>query len=300
MSQNNGSNDVFTIAVLSGPSSMGMIQLIDSINNSPNSDIKIEILDEPLQVRKMMLDGSAHFAILPGTMAALMYNKGVDYRMIAVTGWGSLYLLGYDTTITSFEHLRGKTINVMARGMTPDILFRYLLQSNEIDPDRGVLLDYSFSTHIDLANALAAGHVKLGVVSEPLATLVLDKNRDVAVIMDLNKEWNNRQGVPMIQTAFVGSYRVMRENLEITAKITDAYQRSVEWVNNNPDSAAVLVVKYNILPEIELALRSIPRSNISFVPAATIREGINSYFDLFYKVNPEIIGGKMPDEKFIY
>ena len=84
-SQNAGEDSQIVIATLKGPSSMGMIQFIDSISTSALSQIKsahslikIDILNEPMQVRKMMLDGSADFAILPTTMAALMYNKGVD------------------------------------------------------------------------------------------------------------------------------------------------------------------------------------------------------------------------------
>ena len=77
-------NDDVVIVFLLGPSSLGMLRVIDSIN--------VPVLNEPLQVRKMMLDGSADFAVLPSNMAALLYNKGVDYRLVAVSTWGTLYL----------------------------------------------------------------------------------------------------------------------------------------------------------------------------------------------------------------
>ena len=288
------------IATLKGPSSMGMIKFIDSINIDVVSNIKIVILNEPMQVRKMMLDGSADFAILPTTMAALLYNKGVDYRLIAIPVWGSLYLLGSDSSITEWKDLRGRRINVMGRGMTPDVLFRYLLEKNGLNADSDVLLDYSFPTHIDLANAVAAGLADMGVVSEPLASLVLDKNRGVNTIFDLNLEWEKLEGVPIAQTAFVGRESFMRHNPQVVKEIVSAYERSSQWVNTNADSAASLIVKYDILPEYWLALHSIPRSNIRFVAAAGIREEIDRYLKVFYDINPEIIGGKMADENFIY
>lgn len=288
------------IATLKGPSSMGMIKFIDSISGSVSSNVKIVILNEPMQVRKMMLDGSADFSILPTTMAALLYNKGVDYRLIAIPVWGSLYLLGSDSSITEWKDLRGRRINVMGRGMTPDVLFRYLLEKNGLNADSDVLLDYSFPTHIDLANAVAAGLANMGVVSEPLASLVLDKNRGVKTIFDLNLEWEKLEGVPIAQTAFVGRESFMRHNPQVVREIVSAYERSSQWVNANTDSAASLIVKYDILPEYGLALHSIPRSNIRFVAAAGIREGIDRYLKVFYDINPEIIGGKLADENFIY
>jgi len=296
---NTGIGETLTIATLKGPSSMGMIRLIDSISRADDPGIKIEILNEPLQVRKMMLDGSADFAILPTTMAAILYNKGLDYRLIAIPVWGTLYLFGSDTSITRWEDLRNTRIYAMARGMTPDVLFRYLLQKNGISPDTDITLDYSFPTHIDLANAVAAGQADLAVISEPLVSLVMNRNKNVRPIFDLNREWDRQQGIPMAQTAFSGSAEVLKHPQRVEPLIS-AYERSSRWVNQNPDSAAALIVKHRILPGVEVARQSIPRSNLNFVRAGTMRSQIEDYLEVFYHMNPDIIGGKMPDEDFFY
>src|SRR5512145_943193 len=158
-----GSAENFTIATLKGPSAMGMVRMIDSLSQSENPALRIEILNEPIQVRKMMLDGTADFAILPTTMAAIIYNKGLQYQLLAIPVWGTFYVFGTDSSITRWADLKGKRVHVMARGMTPDVLFRYLLLQNGIDPEKDLTLDYSFPTHIDLANAVAAGQAELGV-----------------------------------------------------------------------------------------------------------------------------------------
>ena len=294
-----GAGTTCTIATLKGPSSMGMIRLIDSISRAGHPDMKIEILNEPMQVRKMMLDGSADYAILPTTMAAILYNKGLDYRLIAIPVWGTLYLFGSDTTITRWDDLRNKRIYAMARGMTPDVVFRYLLGQNGISPDTDITLDYSFPTHIDLANAVAAGRAELAVISEPLVSLVMQKNKNIRAIFDLNLEWDRAQGIPMAQTAFLGSTEMLKHPQQ-AEQLISAYERSSRWVNQNPDSAAALIVKYNILPDEEVALQSIPRSNLDFVRAGSIRSQIAEYLEIFYHMNPDIIGGKLPDEDFIY
>jgi len=289
----------WTIATLKGPSSMGMIRLIDSLSRADHPGMRIELLNEPMQVRKMMLDGSADYAILPTTMAAILYNKGLDYRLIAIPVWGTLYLFGSDTAITRWDDLRNKRVYAMARGMTPDVLFRHLLQKNGITPDTDVTLDYSFPTHIDLANAVAAGQAELAVISEPLVSLVMHRNSNVRPILDLNREWDRLQGIPMAQTAFLGSAEALEDSGQVERLIA-AYERSTRWVNQYPDSAAALIVKHNILPDAEVARKSIPGSNLNFVRAGRIRSEVAEYLEVFYHMNPDIIGGKMPDEDFIY
>ncbi|MHC1779887.1 MAG: ABC transporter substrate-binding protein [Bacteroidales bacterium] len=298
----NGHSDerIYKIATLNGPSSIGMIKLIDSLRSSSETEISIDILNEPMQVRKMMLEDEAEFAVLPTTMAALLYNKGMDYVMVAVPVWGSLYLLGSDTTINNWEALRGRNINIMGRGMTPDILFRYLLKNYNIDPDKDVVLDYSFPTHIEMANALAAGQVETGVVSEPQSSLVLNRNKNVHLIFDLNKEWEKLEGYPMTQTALLVKRSVIEENPKLIKKIMKACENSTLWVNQNPDAAAHLIVKYGILPDYQTAVDAIPRSNLSFSRASGIKEMIGKYLKHFYDIDPDIIGGKIPDEKFYY
>lgn len=295
-----GNENIFTIATLKGPSSMGMIRMIDSISKADNPNVRIDILNEPIQVRKRMLDGTADFSILPTTMASILFNKGLDYRLIAIPVWGTLYLFGKDTSITSWEHLRGKKVNVMARGMTPDVLFRFLLQKNGINPETDLTLDYSFPTHIDLANAVAAGQADFGVISEPLVSLVMNKNKDIQPIFDLNSEWTKQMGIPIAQTAFLAKNNIIQEKPQLVEQLILAYEKSSRWVNQNPDSAATLIVKYNILPNYEVAVNAIPRSNLDFVRSRKIQSQIEEYLRVFYNMNVDIVGGKMPDENFIY
>lgn len=279
---------------------MGMIRLIDSLNNGEGHNVRVLILNEPLQVRKMMIDGSADFAVLPATMAAIVYNKGLEYRLVAVPVWGTIYLIGSDTTVSGWKDLKGKRVHVMARGMTPDVLFRYLLEENGLIPEKDVTLDYSFPTHIDLANAVASGQADIGVVSEPLASLVIKNNRAVRQIFSFEQEWKKFQDIPLAETAFMAKNDVIRNNRQLVEKIISAYEASTEWVNQYPDSAAGLIVKYNILPDTGVAVRSIKRSNLKFVRAGDVKPQVEAYLNIFYRMNPDITGGKIPDENFIY
>ena len=297
-----------TVITLKGPSSVGMIKMIDSIKlrdflNKPGKKkpwIKIEILNEPLQVRKMMIDGTADFAILPMTTAAALYNKGLDYKLVAVPIWGTLYLCGKDPSIKTWKDLKGRRINLMAKGMTPDVLFRYLLMKNGLNPDRDVKLDYSFPTHTSLTNAMIAGVVDIGVLTEPFVSMAADKNKSLLTIFDLNAEWLKACGTPIAETAFVGKSKFIINHPKLTAEILKEYANSTNWVNANPDSAAILTANYQILPNPAVTRSAIPRCNLRFVKAADAQKDVNNYLNTFYNMNKEITGGKMPDSTFYW
>jgi NitT/TauT family transport system substrate-binding protein len=290
---------IIRIATLKGPSAMGMVKMIDSLNQNENSNIEITIYNEPIQVRKLMLESEVDFAVLPTTMGAILYNKGVPYQLAAIPVWGTLYLFGNDTSIKEWCDLKGKRINLMAKGMTPDVLFRHLLIKNGINPEHDLTLDYTFPTHVDLANAVAAGQSELGVISEPLVSMVMQKNKNVYPILDLNEEWEKiYQDIQIAQTAFMVKSTFAQNNKLLVKEIMSYYQKSDKWVNENPEDAAQLIVKYGILPNTEVAFSSIPRSNMEFVKALPIKKQISEYLKIFYEMNPDIVGGKVPDDNF--
>ena len=288
----------YVIASLRGPSSLGMLQLIDSLNNTENATVEIVILNEPLQVRKMMLDGSADFAVLPTTMAALLYNKGVDYRLAAISTWGTLYLCGNDTTIHTWNDLRHNKIHLMAKNMTPDVLFRYLLKKNRLEPYQDVDLDYRFPNHIDLANATTAGIAPMSVLSEPYLSYAMIKNDNIHIIMSLHDEWEKVEGFEMPETAFICKGDLAEDNPQLVEKIVSIYEKSVGWANENVDDAAALAVKYEIVGDESAARNAIPRSNLRVARSEDVKDLVVNYLNAFHKMDSAIIGGKMPDEKF--
>jgi len=291
-------NGVLTLVTLRGPSAMGMVRVTDSLSRIQHADVQVVMVNEPLQARKLMLEGRADMVLLPMTLAANTYNRGLDYTLAAVPVWGALYVYGQDTSITRLEDLKGKTVYVMARGMTPDVLFRYLLLEHDIDPEKDLTLDYRFPTHMDLAGAMAIGKAPLGVLSEPQASQVIQKNPDVSLLLDLNQEWTLALQAPMPQTAFLvhtASYKKHRDKIEA---VLAACEASTRWVNDNQDSAAVLMVKHHILENKEVAVRAISGSGLHFVRATDIKTAIHDYLQVFYTLDPEIIGGQLPDEAF--
>jgi len=299
----NEESHVITTATLKGPSAMAMLKMIDE-RPSPDSvnTTGFTISNEPEQVRAMIMGESVDFAVLPSTMGALLYNKTHAYILAAVPVRGTLYLFGSDTTIHSWQDLAGKKVYVMARGMTPDIMFRYLAERNGLDVDKDVTLDYSFPTHIELANAIASGMADLGVISEPLVSMVMKKNPAVHPLINFNRSWEDlfNDTIPFAQTALLVKQDFAKRHPSIVSWYLKQLRSSIDWVNTHPDSAARLTVKYGILPDATVAGKAIPRCNLHYSGAWNERKGIEEYFKVFYTFNPLILGGSMPDEAFYY
>jgi len=130
--------------------------------------------------------------------------------------------------------------------------------------------------------------------------MVIQRNPSVVPIFDLNSEWQNIQSLPIAQTALIVKSSLVKNNADLVDKVASSYSYSSQWVNANPDSAAALIVKYEILPNTEVAKNAIPRSNLNYVDARTIADDVTRYLKVFYQMNADIIGGKLPDENFIY
>lgn len=291
------------VAMLKGPSAMGMVQMIDSLRNVPGTDgtgadIAVDVFTEPMQVRKAMLEGSADFAALPMNMAAVLYNRGMEYVLAAVPVAGSLYLAGSGSDINSWEDLRGRKVFLMAKGMTPDILFRYLLIRNGLRPDEDVVLDYNFPSHNDIASAMAAGRAPLGVITEPYLSTVMSVKKEIRPLLDLNAEWVKINGFPIAETAFLVKKSLLEDNPETVEKVINGYARSTNWVIGHPDSAAVLMVRYGIMQDADAAARAIPKTHLVFWRAGEKNKEIDAYLRTLFEMSPEIIGGKLPDEGF--
>lgn len=294
---------IIRTATLKGPSAMAMIKMIEERPILPDSvHTEFTIYNEPNQVKAMILNEEIDFALVPSTMGLMLYNKTGKYILAAVPVWGTLYLFGTDTCIHTWSDLKGKKVSLMARGMTPDIMFRYLAEKNGINPDKDLILDYSFPGHIDLANAIIAGVTDIGVISEPLVSLARKKNPMVRSILNFNEEWIKIFGeeVPFAQTALLVNKKLAASSPEIVDQYLAELEKSIFWVNNNKSLASELIVKHHILPDPETAISSIPLCNLNYSQAWEEKEGIKEYFKVFYNFNPLIIGGALPDENFYY
>ncbi|MHB8125446.1 MAG: ABC transporter substrate-binding protein [Desulfitobacteriaceae bacterium] len=302
MPEQNSEKVTVNIAGLQGPTSIGMIKMIeDNPSFGQNVEGKYLVAQSPEIMVSKLLAKEVDFATIPINLAAKIYNNGVDYKFAAMSTWGVLYVVGSETGIKEWKDLKGKTINSIGKGTTPDFVFRYLLKKNGLDPEKDVKIDYSME-QVELAEAVIADMVKLALLPEPFVTMTMTNNKDIAIVLNLQDEWYKTTDgkIPFAQSGLVVRGEFAQKHPDIVAIVLEEYKKSIDWVNNNPSEAGILVEKHKIGMKAKIAELAIPRCNQSYKDAQTSKEAVNAYLKVIYDFSAKDIGGKLPDEKFYY
>ncbi len=299
---NEATLEKISIGVLNGPSKISMVKMMDEYDSLDGIDMDYLIKNSPDLIITEMIKGTLEFAVLPTTSAALLYNRGIDYKLLGIPVWGTLWLAGTVNDIDQFTDLRGKTVYLMGRGMTPDMVFRYLIEQHDLRAGDDIYLNYSFPTPSELANVLQAGRVDLAVVSEPHASIIIGRNPGIRRILDITAEWNKVTGsdIPFTQSAFMVKEDFADRHPEIVDKIQEKYRESIGFLKAKPDSSAALLLKYEYFTDQKVAKQCVDNLHIHYEKASEHIPEIKKYLEVFYRMDPNVTGGKIPDEKFYY
>lgn len=286
-------------ATLAGNVGLAMVRIMDqpAKNKYPTS---FEVFKTPDLAVGKLISGDVDIAGLPTTTAALLYNKGVPIQVAAIIGWGVMYVVSGDASIKKWTDLKGQEIYVSAKGAVSDILLQYLLRKNGLDPEKDVRIQYIASA-VEIAQMVAAGKTPVAVLPEPWVTEVLEKNPNLKVVLDFQKEWKRieKQGLTYPQSCIVVRRKFALEHPEALQWFLRELNRSIAWVNRNPKAAGILADKYvQIAPAaVEKGLK---RTNLRYNDAYKVRAEINGFLQKMMESAPESVGGKLPDGGFCY
>ncbi|NLK73437.1 MAG: ABC transporter substrate-binding protein [Clostridiales bacterium] len=295
------------VAGLKGPSSIGMIQMIDQqASLGENVSTTYDIVPAPDTLVAKLLNGEYDFATLPTNTASIIYNKKGEYQLAGIATWGMLYVVVNGVEINDWSDFEGKKVYPFAQGSTPDIIFKYLLEKNGVNA-QNVDIDYSLQ-QAELTQALTAGKVSVAVLPEPFVTAATMQNKNLKIIMNIQEEWKKvhmtssvipaEAAYPM--TAIVVKKEFAEKFPEVVSNYLKLYETSIDWVNDNPSDAALLIEKHDLGLAAKAAENAIPRSNIRLERTKNCKNKIEFYLNVYNGFSPQAIGGKMPDENFYY
>lgn len=288
------------IAVLKGPTALGLLPLIDEPVLSGGTELAIEVLPSPDILVGRLATGELDFAAVPTNLAAKLYNKGQDYRLIAMNTWGSMYIIGSDASVKSLTDLKGKTLYSTGKGTTPDILLKFLLKNQGMNPEKDLTVDATLPP-VELAQMAAAGKIDQALLPEPFVTLVMGKNPDMKILMDMKTLYQDALGKPetdIAQTCLVVKGSLLTERPEAVKAFMTAYEGALGDVNANPAAAGILAEKHQIIQSAALAEKAIPRSGIRFETAKTAQAAVTAFLTVLLENAPDDIGGELPNEGF--
>ena len=290
-----------TVAVFKGPSGIAAAKLL-SDNFQPGFGVNIEyiILSSPLEAVAKMTSGEADAVFLPVNMAAKLYTKGPGFKLAAVSGLGSLFMVSSDHSIKNWKDLKGKTIYLTGKGATPDYLLRYLLLENGLDPDKDVKLDFSAQAP-QIAQLMIAEKAETSFIPQPFVFQIEMKSEKAKTALNPQEELLRIRGgekaFPF--TAFVISPRLYNNRPDAAAALTEALGESIKWTLNNPGEASLVIEEFGIM-SAAIAEKAIPVSGIEYIPASRAQDSIEDFLKMMLDLDPVSVGGSLPDEGFYF
>lgn len=285
------------------PSGSPAISMVKMMQEQPalgeDVDIDYEVVASTDALKAKVIAGEADIAIVPTNLASILYNKGINYQLAATSVWGNLYLVS-DTPLSSTSELANETIYLFGQGLSPDIIFTYLLEHIGINKADDLDITY-LQGATEIAPLFLTGEAHVALIPEPMLTKVKAK-KDVTIIVDLQEEWKNVTGqdTSYPQASLIVNKELIENNPEVLNSFLDMYENSINWVNENPAQAGEYSEGLELGLEKAVVEASIPQSNMMYREAKEAKDAINIYLEVLHDYSPDTVGGQLPDENFYY
>ena len=299
----NTDGTVVRVASLKGPTSLGLLFLMDKANKGETANTyEFRMATGADEILPLVVKGDLDIALVPANVASILYHKtqgGVE--VIDINTLGVLYMVSGEDGLADLTDLKGKTIYLTGKGTTPDYVLQYLLNANGMSVD-DVTLEYK-SEATEVASVLAEDPAAIGLLPQPFVTAACMQNDALKVIFDLNEEWNKVQGASgssMVTGVTVVRKEFLEENEEAVKAFMEEHKASAEAINADPAIGAALAVEAQIVAKEPIAQKAIPDCNITYMDKADMKQALSGYLDVLFHQDSQSIGGGLPESDFYY
>ena len=297
-------NVTIRVGGLKGPTTMGLVKLMDEdANGTSINDYEFTMVTAADELTALVATEKVDIALLPANVASVLYNKtGGNVSVIDINTLGVLYLVSGDTSITSIDQLKGKTVYLPGKGTTPDYGLRYVLAEAGLTED-DVTLEFK-SEAAEVASVLAEDPNAIGLLPQPFVTAAMAQNDKLAMVMDLAEIWDSFQpeeggsrlvtGVTIVNKAFLD------EHADLVDIFLEEHEASIAFTSSDVDAAAELIAAQGIVAKAPIAKKALPFCHVAFVAGEEMKEALGGYLSVLFEQNPASVGGTLPDDAFYY
>ena len=279
---------------------LAVLQMIETNAMGDDVEINIDYWDSPEQLIAMTQDEEHDMFALPLTVAGKLYNKGVDIKLTNVNTWGITYFVTSDENIKEWSDLKGKTIYVPLKSSPPDIVLKYFLNANGINPDEDVTLQYASTSEV--AQLIKSGQAEYGVLLEPQVTNCIKGNDKLRVAFSYDEEWKkvmNDKEKTIPNAGFGVSGEFINSNPQIVKKFEEEYEKALNYLLENPETAGKLA-ENNLGMNKDITADAMSRIGLMYKSAVDSIDDLNDFYKVLYDFDPSTIGGNIPGEDFYY
>ena len=297
---------------LAGPFAAVSDPLIRMVNIGALDDIakktEFKIWKNVDQMRALALKGDVDFIATPTNVAANLYNRGADIRLLNVSIWGVLWMVSRDNSLKTIADFKGKEIAMPFRADMPDILFAKLAEESGLDPKKDFKIRY-VANPLDAMQLLIMRRVDHALLAEPAVSMALRKTKsfpmkliapDLYRSTDLQEEWGRllkrEARIPQAGMAVINKAL----DKKVIQRFNEEYKKATQWCLDNPDEAGKIVADRIDLLTPEAVSDSIKVSQFKDVSAKDARKELEYFYTILHSKTPALIGGKLPDDGFYY
>lgn len=291
-----------TIATLAGPSSIPLLYMKENTTKIAGYTVLWQDCTDAKQELPKLLNGEVDIGFLPPNISAKVFNQTGKITNLGVCGNGMVYLITKDENLTALSQLKGKKIAVAGMGATPDYLFKYILQNNDIALDT-VDLDFSIP-NAQIAAMLLTGKVDYAVVPEPFATVACKKDPQVRRAFDLQQEYANiaktTGDFPMTLMVGTQSFTSDKSSAKVIKALQQEYDKAQKWTKEHCKEAALLSQKYGLSLSSTVVESAIPNAAFVYETPLASRKRLEAFLSVFMQFDSTSVGEKLPGDAFYF
>lgn len=295
---------VIRVGGLKGPTTMGLVKLIDdAAQETAKNNYEFTMVTAADELTALVAGGKVDIALLPANVASVLYNKTQgNVAVIDINTLGVLYLVSGDTSITSIDQLKGKTVYLPGKGTTPDYSLRYVLSAAGLS-EEDVTLEFK-SEATEVASVLAEDPNAIGLLPQPFVTAAMAQNDKLSMIMNLAEVWDSFQpaegGSRLVTGVTIANKAFLEEHGDLIDLFLEEHEASIAFTETDVDAAAELIAAQGIVAKAPIAKKALPFCNVEFVAGEDMKTALSGYLNVLFEQNPASVGGALPDDAFYY
>jgi NitT/TauT family transport system substrate-binding protein len=271
----------------------GIPAIAQSYIEHEQSDLyEIDRVSGPQPLVAAFTSSSHDVIIAPVNLGANLYNKQSPYLLAGIITWSNLQIISH-APIHSLTDLQNEHILAFGQGATPQIIIDYLFSQQQIS----VNMDYVGSSAQESYLNFLQTDDGIAIVSEPVTSTA--KANDASLyVFDLADLWIQTTGMPLFPQAGIFVHQ------DLSSDAIDQYLNDIE------DAAYIALDRPSVIAgycenldypfERDIIEEALSNSGIAYQSSDQAMEAIYEFLQLIYDFKPQLIGGMIPDEDWIY
>ena len=248
----------------------------DTFAENLDDDMKIEIkvFDSGPQVIESIFSNSVDVAYVgPGPIInGFLKSDGKDLKILAsAANGGASFVIQKNSGLESIENYSGKRGAAPQISNTQDVSLRHFLAENGLKTaEKGGDVFVLNISNPDIYTLFAKGDIDGAWVPEPWATMLVEELEGIR-LFDENEIWPENKFSSVL---LIGRSEYIEKNPEIIENWINANEKTVEWINDNPDESKKLYNQFmqghmgKTLPE-KIVHESFSKIVITSIPVET-------------------------------